>query len=134
MYLNVLTQLYQAVGSYRQALLSFSKDTPYDHCIMTFQGLDWISTMVYEPLYHRQTTLCLCGVITVSNLRLYIHATQSVEIFTEWRYLSFKEMLIESRVVPFRAVETFLWRVYNQCFVNVAFQIPNPARHEALIG
>ena len=60
---------------------------------------------------HRQTTLCLCGVITVWNLRLYIHAARSVEIFTEWRYLkspftflmnlSFKDVLIESRVVFF---------------------------------
>ena len=73
---------------------------------------------------HRWTTLCLCSVMTVCNLRLYIHATRSVEIFTESRYLkspftfmlklSFKEMLSESRVaffLPFRAVETLLWCV-----------------------
>ena len=33
--------------------------------------------------HHRQITLCLYGVITVWNLRLYIHATRSVQIFSE---------------------------------------------------
>ena len=55
--------------------------------------------------YHRQTTLRLCGVITVWNLRLNIHATRSVEILIEWRYLN---------------------KNFNRsCRVNIKSQVPN---------
>ena len=39
----------------------------------------------HRMLMHRHTTLYLSGVMTVCKLRLYIHATRSVEIYTDKR-------------------------------------------------